>query len=183
MNTNDSGPGSLRMAIGNANPAGGDEIIFNPSLEGELFLINTPLTIDKSLTITGLGKDEIVLENNNTVEESFIIVEDGVGSSIVIIQELEIRNTVDDTTVDNEANLTINNTRIRGGATCVQNRDNSVLFINNSIIELCDTGITNLGAGSGINLPGTATISRSDINGNVTGIRNTECYRNTKYRR
>lgn len=173
MNTNDSGPGSLRQAIADANPAGGDDIIFNPSLDGELFLINTPLTIDKSLTITGLGKDKMALENNNTVEEPFVVVENAGEGITVILQELEIRNN-DDVTIHNSGeNLTINNSRIRGGQFCVENSSASELFVNDSIIELCQFGVTN-SPGDSVDgtAPGTATISRSDINGNDFGINN-----------
>lgn len=175
MNTNDSGPGSLRQAIADANPAGGDDIVFNPSLDGELFLINTKLTIDKSLTITGLGKDNMALENNNTIADTFIEVEDMSADITVVIEELEIRNTnIDDATIINEGeNLTFNNVRVRGGDPCITNNRPGQLFINDSIVELCVTAVSNVGGATDSNPVGaTATISRSDINSNEDGIVN-----------
>lgn len=172
MNTNDSGPGSLRQAIADANAAGGDEITFNPSLDGELFLINPPLTIDKSLTITGLGKDNMALEKNSLAITPFIVVENMGEDLTVIIQELEIRNNISDSTVENSEDLTINDTRIRGGLNCIRNEPLAVLSVNDSIIELCGTGILNFGANTVEPGPATATISRTDINSNSFGIKN-----------
>jgi len=54
INTNDSGPGSLRQAIFNAN--NGDTIDFDPALKGQtITLTSGELAIDTNITITGLG--------------------------------------------------------------------------------------------------------------------------------
>jgi hypothetical protein len=53
-NTNDSGPGSLRQALADAN--NGDTIIFDPSLNGRNIGLSTgELVIDKSVTANGPG--------------------------------------------------------------------------------------------------------------------------------
>src|SRR5882762_2269047 len=53
-NTNDSGPGSLRQALGDAND--GDTIDFDPSLKGQtISLTSAELVINKSITVSGLG--------------------------------------------------------------------------------------------------------------------------------
>ena len=52
--TNDSGPGSLRQALADAND--GDVINFDPSLNGQALRLTTPaLVIDDSISITGPG--------------------------------------------------------------------------------------------------------------------------------
>jgi hypothetical protein len=54
INTNDSGPGSLRQALADAN--NGDTIDFDPALKGQtITLTSSELAIDKNITITGPG--------------------------------------------------------------------------------------------------------------------------------
>ena len=54
-NLNDSGPGSLRWAIGEA--ARGDVVIFSPGMTGGVVHLVTPVVIDKPLTLMGPGKN------------------------------------------------------------------------------------------------------------------------------
>src|SRR5215831_4219027 len=59
-NTNDSGPGSLRQALADAND--GDTINFDVSLKGRtIALTSGELVIDKSITITGPGSDQLTV--------------------------------------------------------------------------------------------------------------------------
>ena len=53
MNTNDSGPGSLRQAIVDAAP--GNVIYFDPTLAGQTITLASQLIINKNLTIDGSG--------------------------------------------------------------------------------------------------------------------------------
>ena len=53
-NTNDSGAGSLRQALIDAQPD--DTITFASGLTGQITLASGQLVIDKSLTITGPGQ-------------------------------------------------------------------------------------------------------------------------------
>src|SRR5215471_10925548 len=58
--TNDSGPGSLRQALADAND--GDTINFDVSLKGQtIALTSDELVIDKSITITGPGSDQLAV--------------------------------------------------------------------------------------------------------------------------
>jgi hypothetical protein len=59
-NVNDSGPGSLRQAIAEAQP--GDEIRF--AFRAGLIRLNGDLYIDKDLTIVGLGSALLVIDAN-----------------------------------------------------------------------------------------------------------------------
>jgi len=61
-NTNDSGPGSLRQALANAN--NGDTINF--AVTGSITLTSGGLTIDKNLTISGPGANQLSIDGNQT---------------------------------------------------------------------------------------------------------------------
>jgi predicted outer membrane repeat protein len=59
-NTNDSGPGSLRQALADANDA--DTIIF--AVTGTITLTSGGLMIDKDVTISGPGADQLSIDGN-----------------------------------------------------------------------------------------------------------------------
>src|SRR6516165_9288366 len=60
----DSGDGSLRAMIAAAQ--NGDQIVFDPSLQGQtITLTSGQLTVTKSLDIGGLGSDELTLSGNH----------------------------------------------------------------------------------------------------------------------
>ena len=61
INTNDSGPGSLRQALVDAND--GDAINFDSSLKGQtITLTSGQLSVDKDVTISGPGADNLAVE-------------------------------------------------------------------------------------------------------------------------
>ena len=82
-NTNDSGPGSLRQALVDAND--GDTIDF--AVTGTIGLTNGELLVDKSITISGPGADSLAV-NGNANSRVFHIGPD----EIVIISGLTITN-------------------------------------------------------------------------------------------
>ena len=59
-NTNDSGPGSLRQALSDAND--GDTIAF--AVTGAIVLTSGGLVIDKNVTISGPGADRLSIDGN-----------------------------------------------------------------------------------------------------------------------
>jgi hypothetical protein len=62
VNTNDTGPGSLRAAIGAAAP--GDTIVFDPSLALKtITLTSGELLISQALTITGPGASQLTISS------------------------------------------------------------------------------------------------------------------------
>ena len=61
-NTNDSGPGSLRQALVDAND--GDTINF--AVTGSITLTSGGLAIDKNLTISGPGANQLSIDGNQT---------------------------------------------------------------------------------------------------------------------
>jgi hypothetical protein len=64
-NTNDSGPGSLRAAIANANSSNGSSVVCDPSLTGTITLHATLPTILTGMTITGPGRGSLNISGNN----------------------------------------------------------------------------------------------------------------------
>ena len=65
-NTDDSGAGSLRQAVLDANAnAGADTITFDPSVTGTITLTSGEIAITDSLTITGPGMDVLNISGND----------------------------------------------------------------------------------------------------------------------
>src|SRR6476661_8240963 len=62
-NTNDSGPGSLRQALANAN--NGDRISF--AVTGAITLTSDGLGITKNITISGPGADQLAIDGNQAL--------------------------------------------------------------------------------------------------------------------
>jgi Ca2+-binding RTX toxin-like protein len=155
-NTNNSGEGSLRQAIlnANANP-GADTITFDTSA-GSVFADGTPdtitltsgeLLITDAVTINGLGASNLSISGNNT-------------SGIFL---------VDDSDASSEIAVTINGLKITDAfalsgplASTIQNRED--LTINNSTIS------GNTASYGGIYNLGTATITNSTISDNTVSI-------------
>lgn len=64
INTNDSGPGSLRSAIAQAKD--GDAITFAPTLSGKtLVLTSGPLVINSNIIVSGPGPDKLTISGND----------------------------------------------------------------------------------------------------------------------
>lgn len=67
LNLADSGPGSLRQAVLNANAApGADAIAFAPGVHGTLTLTSGELAIRDDLTISGPGAGLLTISGNHT---------------------------------------------------------------------------------------------------------------------
>ena len=62
-NTNDSGPGSLRQALADAND--GDTITF--AVSGTITLTSGGLPVTKNLTISGPGADQLSIDGNQAL--------------------------------------------------------------------------------------------------------------------
>jgi hypothetical protein len=82
-NKNDSGAGSLRQAIGDANAGG--TVKFKAGLKGTI-LLETPLEIDKDLTIQGPGSAVITLSGGG--DSQIMLIGSNTGDSSVSISGL-----------------------------------------------------------------------------------------------
>ncbi|WP_198000832.1 choice-of-anchor Q domain-containing protein [Gimesia fumaroli] len=75
VNTNDSGAGSLRDAIEQANAnAGADTISFDAALAGETFLFSEQLKILDELSIVGLGADQMTFQVDGGSDDNFSLI-------------------------------------------------------------------------------------------------------------
>ncbi len=82
-NTNDNGPGSLRQALAAAND--GDEITF--AVTGTITLTTGHLLVDKSITISGPGADNLAVDGNAKSRVFYI------GSGVTVsISDLTVTN-------------------------------------------------------------------------------------------
>lgn len=166
-NTNDSGPGSLRQALADAND--GDTINFDVSLKGQtIALTSGELVIDKSITITGPGPDQLAVGLN--IPQYHFRVFHVMASPTVTIEGLMIGPSLffyGCGILNDQATLTINNCAVTGndGQTLGAGISNGgTLTINNSSI----TGnvLEYQGTGAGISSSGTLIINNSIISGN-----------------
>lgn len=132
--TADSGGGSLRDAV--AAASSGDTV--NINVTGTITLTGGPLTISKSITISGPGASELAVSGNNAVQVFAV----SSGATVAI------------------SGLTIENGTASGGGGGISNA--GILTVTDSII----TGNTTDAFGGGIMNFGTLTLSNSTVSGN-----------------
>ena len=160
----------MRQALADAND--GDTINFDVSLKGQtIALTSGELVIDKSITITGPGPDQLAVgvENFQYTFRIFRVT----ASATVTIEGLTIGPSLyfSGCGIQNDqATLTINNCAVTGnnGLTLGAGISNGgTLRINNSSIT--DNVLQYQGTGAGIASSGTLFINNSIIRGNGSG--------------
>jgi hypothetical protein len=73
LNNNDSGSGSLRQAITNANNQGGSHVINMTLIDGNQITLDSPLpAIDSALTFIGPGADLLTISGNNIYQVFYV---------------------------------------------------------------------------------------------------------------
>jgi hypothetical protein len=82
LNASDSGPGSLRAALAQANPAGGDTIVFAPALNGQTIGLQSTLVIGKSVTIQGPGAGQLAVRRAAAGSFGVLAVSAGVTATV-----------------------------------------------------------------------------------------------------
>jgi hypothetical protein len=184
-NTNDSGPGSLRQALIDAQD--GDTVAFDLNLPATISLTGGELIINKNISLIGPGASLLAVSRAQGAPTFRIFHVNP--SHIVTIQDLTISN---GSGLDfnrgagiwnDHSNLTVNNCVVTGNALDRQVDGGGIsndagfsgsasLTINNSIINgnnLGATGTTNFGGGIynvGFGSNATLTINNSTISGN-----------------
>jgi hypothetical protein len=174
-NTNDSGPGSLRQALADANDS--DTIDF--AVTGTIGLTIGELSVDKSITISGPGADNLAIDGN--AKSRVFYVSSG---RTVTISDITITNgnppgsPPDDYgggIYNDHATLTLNNCTISGNLASVGGgifndgfQGNAMLTLNNcavtgNSIDFSGGGIFNDGQQGG---SGTLEITNSTLSGN-----------------
>ena len=164
INTNDSGPGSLRQAIADASP--GDTIIFD--VTGTITLA-IPLGIGKNLTITGPGASSLTISGNNAVR----VIEVGPGV-IATISGITVAN--GNTNGEFYGGAILNwGTLALDRIVATGNFGSQGAILNIGSLTLANSTLTNNSAsyyGGGIEncCGGSATVTNSTISGNHASV-------------
>lgn len=161
-NTNDSGPGSLRQAISDAQS--GDAINFSSSLNGQaIALTSDQLTINADISITGPGANLLAIERSAMAATQFRIFNLPPGRT-VNISGLTIRNG------------NAHSSSVDAGGAIYNDRSwvnvDSCMFINNTATyggALCNTGVNNTNA-QYTRAAGTLIVAKSTFQGNSAGL-------------
>lgn len=149
-NLNDSGAGSLRQAITDANnQTGADEIVFDSSLSGSI-LLNSELDITDSVTINGLGAGVI------TVDANAQLLDFSEGRRVFNIDDGSDSTDIDVTL----SGLTITGGKLRGIGAGILSTE-KLTVIDSKVVD----NAINVGNGGGISGSNT-TIINSLISGN-----------------
>jgi hypothetical protein len=172
-NTNDSGPGSLRQALADAND--GDTINFDPALNGQTIMLTTAeLVIDNDVTILGAGPNLLTVARSSQTQFRIFHVMPGYDATI---EGLHITGgsvnlgSYGGAVLNDHASLTISNCSLTtssstyGGA--IDNDgsggDATLTVLNSSV-----SGNHAVQAGGGIyNNAGTLTITNSAVGTNT----------------
>ena len=178
-NTADSGAGSLRQAIADANNnAGADIIVFDASAAGTITLTTGDLDIFDDVTITGLGAaDSIISGNNNS--RIFSMYDEGARTiSISGLTLTDGSSTTGGALYSKGIDLTLSGVVITGNE--ASNRGGGVYFgdlggRNPSLTiidsEISDNTADNDGGGLSLYSVGDVTITNTVVSGNTSGNR------------
>jgi hypothetical protein len=173
MNTNDSGSGSLRQALADAND--GDTIDFSVTTPATITLTSGQLEVSKSITISGPGANLLAADANHN--SRVFAINSGL---TVTISGLTITNgstTGHGGGIVNGSTLTVSNCTLSGnsargffGGGGIYN-DHATLTVNNSTLSGNSAGAFAAALGGGIFNDGvgssaTLTVSNSTISGN-----------------
>jgi hypothetical protein len=179
-NLNDSGPGSLRQAIVDANAAAGpDTIAFQAGLTGTITLTSGQLAISDSVSIQGPGQAAITVDGNNASRVFYLYNSDAlIDVSISGLTVAHGSASEGAGIIDSGENLTLNHVTVQdnaasdveggnGGGIALQ-RDTGSLTIRQSVISGNDAG----GSGGGIYIEDNGApvlIQDTTISGNQAG--------------
>lgn len=161
----DSGAGSLRQAILDANAVIAPDVINFDLSGGTINLTNDELTISDDLTINGLGSELLTIDGLDA-SRIFNVSDGDVNSSIdVLIDGLTVTNgrPYDGYSggIRNRENLTITSSNISGNDTGGILNEGNLTVINSTI-----SGNSVYGIGGGILNGGNLTVINSIISGN-----------------
>jgi hypothetical protein len=158
-NLNDSGAGSLRQAIIDANTAAGDDIInFQSNLTGSVMLTEGQLSITSNVSINGLGASVLTVERSSAASTAFRIFNIAAQRN-VSISNLTIKGGVANNSVPHGAGINNAGTLYLTGVV-VTNNTSSV-----------DTPPGGFSSGGGIYNTGVLEVSNSTISGNRVLVR------------
>jgi hypothetical protein len=168
-NTNDSGPGSLRQALTDAND--GDTINFDPALNGQMITVTSAeLVIDKSIAISGPGPELLTVNISglSLVRIFYIMPEQTVTIDGLKIEGETFPNCSGGIWND-QATLTVSNCAVENNCS---DHDGGGIY-SFGVLTVFGSTVNNnrlLGgfgaSGGGISAGGMLTVRDSEVNGN-----------------
>ena len=176
----DSGAGSLRQALADANSA--DTIQFAPALNGQsITLTSAELVIDKNVTISGPGSSQLTVRRNMTDGTPRFRIFHVTPGHIVTIEGLTITGGFSffepgGGVFNDQATLTVNNCLVTGnisghsgGGFDSSGASARLTIVNSDVSGNSANGMAVGGGGSGggISSGGTLTITHSIVGGNA----------------
>jgi predicted outer membrane repeat protein len=138
-NTNDSGPGSLRQALANAN--NGDRINF--AVTGTITLTSGGLAVTKNVTISGPGANQLAIDGNQALFAFGVFPQRTVSISGLSIRNAQVG------VYNNRGALSVSNCVLSGNSTAGlhnnagQGSGGASMTVANSIISNAQVGISN----------------------------------------
>lgn len=165
----DSGAGSLRQAIIDANAAAGADVIeFDASLAGTIALGGTELPITESLTIQGPGPDRLTIDAG-AASRIFNVFFGVSGIRGLTLTGGNVADSGGAVLVDSLARLTLSNVVISGNNAALDG-GGVAAFGNLTISESILSGNSAGGSGGGIFTDGVVQVTRSTISGNNAAL-------------
>ncbi len=177
--TADSGTGTLRQAILDANGApGADQIVFAPATNGTEFDLTTgQMSITDAVTITGNGSSRTIIDGQQLSRIFDVTAGD------VTLQRLTLKN--GKTTANNEfggairststGTLTISESTFQGNSTTGTGSEGGAIRLQNGSIRIIDSTFqgnsttgANANGGAIFSRVGTVQLIRSTLSGNST---------------
>ena len=168
-NTADSGEGSLRQAISDANASvGEDTIAFDPSLSGQTITLGSQLAVADSagLTIDG-GSANITVSGNNAVR-----VLDVRGGAKLTLNNLTVANGngASGGGIYNNGTLTVANSTLSGNSAPSVSNSGGGILNNNGTLTVTNSTLSgnsaNYAGGGILNMGGMVTVTNSTLSGN-----------------
>jgi hypothetical protein len=154
VNTNDSGPGSLRQALASAND--GDTITF--AVTGTITLTNAGLLIAKDITVSGPGPEQLSIDGNHALLVFGIFPD-----KTAAISGLTVRN--GQAGIWNErGTLTVSNCAVSGNS--------RVGLYNDGTLTVSNCVVSGNSGGALYNDHATSNVSNCIVSGNSSGLYN-----------
>ena len=153
-NTNDSGPGSLRQAVTDANAAPGrDDIVFTIVPPATISLLSELPAISGPLTVTGIGAENLTIRRDPGAAGDFRIFDISAAAAPAVTL----------------TGVTLAGGNPAGDGGAIRAQGSATVTIADSVIS-GNTATTVNGSGGGIAVAfGSLTVQRTVIDGNVAG--------------
>jgi hypothetical protein len=176
-NTNDSGAGSLRQAITEANASpGSDAINFQAGLTGTISLLSALPDLNTSIAINGPGSSQLTIQRSSTLGTPEFRIFTITSGGSVTISGATIANGLTSVgggvRVNSGAALNLQGVKITGNTA---NSSAGGIFNNGGAVTMTSSTVSGNHAetmNGGIFNSGTLTITNSTVSSNTTGIGN-----------